>query len=125
MTTRKEIKAIINEVSSKAMSVVLYEKNSMTSRHGARNTLDCLMEALKKLEQLNDYRVVCDESNNDDEIVRMDKVALDVYFKFSQNGKWVKFEGLAERNKLAIPKETNVEMMKRRDIKTGKLWKNS
>lgn len=114
MTTRKETKAIINEVSSKAMSVVLYEKNSMATRHGAKNTLDCLMEALKTLEYVNDYRVICDESNNDDEIVRMDKVALDVYFKFSENGKWVKFEGLAERNKMAIPQETKVEMIKRR-----------
>jgi len=115
MTTRKETKAIINEVSSKAMSVVLYEKNSMTSRHGAKNTLDCLMEALKKLEHVNDYRVVCDESNNDDEIVRMDKVALDVYFRFSENGKWVKFEGLAERNKMALPQETKVELIRKQD----------
>ncbi len=66
MTTRKELKTIINEVSSKAMSVVLYEKNSKASRHGAKNTLDCLMEALKTLEHINDYRVVCDESNNDE-----------------------------------------------------------
>jgi len=114
MTTRKEIKAIINEVSSKAMSVVLYEKNSKASRHGATNTLDCLMEALKTLEHVNEYRVVCDHTNNDDEMMRMDKVALDVYFKFSESGKWVQFEGLAERNALAIPQETKVEMIKRR-----------
>ena len=114
MTTRKELKTIINEVSSKAMSVVLYEKNSKASRHGAKNTLDCLMEALVTLEHINDYRVICDESNNDDEVVRMDKVALDVYFKFSENGKWTKFEGEAQRSPLVIPTETKVEMIKRR-----------
>ena len=131
--TRDDIKSIIKGTSGKAMTYGFNQGNTKDNRELSKVSVQCLMEALVELELVNDYRVICDESNNDDEVIRMEKFALDVYFKFKPTGKWLKHEGLAEKKQFVFPgvdhgkdldllgneievKDTIVEFRKKEDL---------
>ena len=118
---RKNIRLIINQVTGKAMSAGLYDGNDHTTRKRSKLTMECIMEAFVDLGYVHDYRVVCDDSNNSDEVVRLEQFAIDVYFKFKKSSIWVKHEGLAQTKPLVDkvkPDDTVVEL-KPREEKTA------
>jgi len=120
--TRNQTKLVINEVSSKAMSALLYVGNTRDSRAQAKLTMECLMESFVKLGFIHDYRIICDESNNPPEVIHQEKVGLDVYFLFKKSSNWIQLESKAQAKPMVepklqvvpeIPADTNFEMIKK------------
>ena len=123
---RKNVKLIVNQVSGKAMSAGLFDGNTNTNRKVAKLTLECLLESFVELGYVFDYRIICDESNNTDEVLRLEQFALDVYFKFKKSSIWVKHEGIAQSKPVvdkvdpaaSIPTNTVVELRPRKEKTT-------
>jgi hypothetical protein len=66
---------------STASKYFLFEKNTPFTRRQMFNMIDPFLRDIQGREGINDYRVVCDDSNNLSEIIDRNEMVVDIYVK--------------------------------------------
>jgi len=75
----------INTQVRKILNRSIYELNDEFLRASIKQQVEVFLNYIRSNQGLDEYRVVCDQSNNSDEDVRNRKLTVDVYIKPSQS----------------------------------------
>ncbi len=73
----------------------LFELNDAELRRHAVKTGEVILERLKYKSPLNGWLVVCDELNNNANVIDRNEFALDIYLKFDGNDEFTRLSLLA------------------------------
>lgn len=83
-------RGILDEIEqrlSQIVRVALFELNDETTRSTAYNLAVSIMQEFAG--RVFDYRIVCDNGNNSEEIIAKSEFNLDVYLKFHPNQTYI------------------------------------
>lgn len=75
----------------------VFENNTLFTRTQIVNVLDPLFREIKDAEGIRDYRLVCDERNNTDQIIERNELKIDVYIKPVKAGEFILVDFFATR----------------------------
>ena len=68
----------------------LFENNNIYTQEAFKNRVTPYLEHLKGENGIDDYRVVCDDTNNTDEVKLAHEFVGDIYLRFESSINWVK-----------------------------------
>lgn len=89
---------ILEKTISRMARAQLFEFNDDFTRSQFRNIVEPFLRDVKSRRGVTDYRVICDESNNTDEVVEQSRFVGDIYVKPSRSINFIQLNFIAVRN---------------------------
>lgn len=97
---------VIEKTISRLARTQLFEFNDEFTRTQFRNIVEPYLRDVKARRGITDYRVICDDSNNTDEVVQENRFIGDIYVKPARSINFIQLNFVAVRNGVSFQEVT-------------------
>lgn len=95
------VKMLINHVKNdidKVLTHNLFEYNDQTTRNNIKSTISNYLKPLRDSKALNEFKVICDETNNTPQLIDDGMLKLDCYIQPSKSASFINFSSVLDPN---------------------------